>query len=135
MVRKTLCLALAVLAVGSHAQSQKAIIVSWDGAADWVVDRLLSENKLPNLAKMAAQGARAEYMVPGNPSKTAVGHAAIWTGNWGDINGVTGNSVPILPKSAHTFMETQSGFGSKALLVEPIYLTAAKQGKKVAVLS
>ena len=40
-----------------------------------------------------------------------------------------------MPRSAHTIMETQSGFSSLAPKAEPIYITAAKQGKKVAVLS
>src|SRR5688572_30682282 len=121
MVRKTLLVALAAITAVAHGQNQKAIVVSWDGAADWVVDRLLAENNLPSLARMASQGARAEYLVSGYPSKTAVGHAAIWTGTWGDVNGVTGNAVPLLPRSAHTIMETQSGFSSLALKSEPIY--------------
>lgn len=126
---------LAISAFGSAQKGQKVIIVSWDGAADWVVDKLLAENKLPNLAKMASQGAAAEYMLASYPSKTAVGHASIWTGTWPDVHGVTGNSVPMLPKSERNFLQSQSGFSSAALRAEPIYVTAAKQGKKVAVLS
>ncbi|MCO5295409.1 MAG: alkaline phosphatase family protein [Fimbriimonadaceae bacterium] len=125
---------LAALAPVAFSQ-KKAVILSWDGAADWVVDRLLEEGKLPNVARMMGQGAHAESMIAAFPSKTAVGHAAIFTGTWGDVNGVTGNSVPLLPKSEHTQLETQSGFSSAALLAEPIYLTAAKAGKKVVVLS
>lgn len=126
--------ALSVLLVAADAQ-KKAVLISWDGAADWVVDRLLQEGKLPNVARMIRHGAHAESMTPAFPSKTAVGHAAIFTGAWGDVNGVTGNSVPLLPLAEHSHLETQSGFSSAALLAEPLYVTAAKAGRKVVVLS
>ena len=95
--------------------------MSWDGAADWVVDRLLAEGKLPNLAKLSETGAAADYMLASYPSKTAVGHASIFTGVWPATHGVTGNSVPILPRSEHTFLESRSGFSSASLRFEPIY--------------
>lgn len=116
-------------------RAKRVVVVSWDGAADWVVDRLLTENKLPNVARLARMGVRAEYSTPAFPSKTACGHAALWTGAYGDINGVTGNSVPVLPRAEHTLLETRSGFTSPALLAEPLYVTAAKAGKKVLILS
>lgn len=127
--------ALLVASSGAWGQQRKAVIVSWDGAADWVVDKLLAEGKLPNVARMRRDGAHAESMTPAFPSKTAVGHAAIFTGAWGDVNGVTGNSVPRLPAAEYTHLETQSGFSSLALLAEPLYVTAAKAGRRVAVLS
>ena len=126
--------ALLIATSGAFAQ-RKAVLISWDGAADWVVDKLLAEGKLPNVARMMRNGAHAESVTPAFPSKTAVGHAAIFTGAWGDVNGITGNSVPLLPASEHTQLETQSGFSSLALLAEPLYITAAKAGRKVAVLS
>ncbi|MFZ4507340.1 MAG: alkaline phosphatase family protein [Fimbriimonas sp.] len=111
------------------------MLISWDGAPDWVVDRLLSEGKLPNVQRLVKSGVRFEAVTPAWPSKTAVGHAAIFTGAWGDVNGVSGNSVPLLPHSEHTILETRSGFDSRNLKVDPIYIAAAKQGKRVVVLS
>ncbi|HVL40398.1 MAG TPA: alkaline phosphatase family protein, partial [Fimbriimonadaceae bacterium] len=58
------------IALGLQGPPRKVVLVSWDGAADWVVDRLLAENKLPNLARMAKQGAAAEHMLAVFPSKT-----------------------------------------------------------------
>lgn len=99
------------------------------------MDRLLKEGKLPNVARLLQMGAQAEYCIPADPSVTATGHASIWTGAWPDIHGITGNRAPLLPQSEHTALDNQSGFSSLALLAEPIYMTAAKQGKKVVVLS
>ncbi|MCB1055732.1 MAG: alkaline phosphatase family protein [Acidobacteria bacterium] len=113
----------------------RLVLVSWDGAADWVVDRLLDEGALPNLAAMAEHGARAEFSVTGFPSKTALGHATVWTGCWSDRHGVLSNDVPVPPPGEHTLLETRSGYSSEALAAEPIYVTAAKAGRRVVVLS
>jgi arylsulfatase A-like enzyme len=113
----------------------RLVVISWDGAPDWAVDRLLAEGQLPNLARLAARGAVAAHSVAAFPSKTAAGHAALWTGCWGDCNGVTGNSVPVLPRAEHTLLEAGRGFSSEALTAEPLYVTAAKAGRRTAVLS
>lgn len=115
--------------------ARRLIIVSWDGAADWVIDKLLAEGKLPNVARMANMGVRAEYSTPAYPSKTACGHAAIWTGAYSDVNGITSNAVPLLPRADHTALESRSGFDSASLLAEPLWITAAKAGKRVVALS
>jgi len=119
----------------SAAPPQRVIIISWDGAADWVVDRLLLEGRLPNVARLAKEGVRAEYCQPAFPSKTAPGHAALWTGVYSDVNGVSGNLVPLLPRAEHTLLEQRSGFDAVSLRAEPLYVTAARAGKNVAALS
>jgi predicted AlkP superfamily pyrophosphatase or phosphodiesterase len=114
---------------------RRLVVVSWDGAPDWVVDRLLADGKLPNVARLARSGARFDFSIPGNPSKTAVSHAALWTGVGGDVNGVTGNDAPVLPASEHTALEKRRGFDSTVLTAEPLYITAAKAGRTVVALS
>lgn len=113
----------------------KLVVVSWDGAPDWVLDRLLAEGALPNLQALTRRGVRAEHSVATFPSKTASSHATLWTGSWPDGHGVVANSVPLLPAAAHTLLEKRRGFASTALTAEPLYVTAARQGKKVVVLS
>lgn len=122
---------IALIAVGSP----KLVSIVWDGAADWVVDKLLAEGKLPNVARLAATGIRAESVIPAWPSKTAVGHAAIFTGAWSDVNGVSNNTVPLLPEADHTIWESRRGFDGNSLLAEPIWVTAAKAGRRVLALS
>lgn len=128
-------LALAAALVSAHHAGPKVVIVSWDGTPDWVVDRLMAEGKLPNVARLAKEGVGAESVVAAFPSKTAVGHAAIFTGCWGDTNGITNNSVPRLPVGEHSVLETYSGFDSRSLRSEPVYVTLAKDGLNVCVLS
>ncbi|MEM7051897.1 MAG: alkaline phosphatase family protein [Acidobacteriota bacterium] len=111
------------------------LIVSWDGAGDLVVDELLADGRLPHLARLAEAGAGAEHSIVGLPSKTAVGHAVLWTGCGASCNGISGNSTPLLPAAEHTLLERRRGFSSEALLAEPLYVTAAKAGKRVVVLS
>lgn len=113
------------------------VFLAWDGAGDRVVDRLLEEGEMPNLAALAARGARAEYSVTSFPSKTAAGHAALWTGCGPGCNGIVANSVPRIDAGdgQGTLLESRRAFSSEALTAEPIYVTAAKAGRRVLVLS
>lgn len=133
-VAAALATLLATISVAADTD-RKVVLVSWDAAADWVVDRLLVEGRLPAVARMAREGVRAEHMLAAFPSKTAVGHAAIFTGCWGDRNGVAGNAVPLLPRSEHRVDETSSGFFASALRAEPLYVSAARAGRRVVALS
>lgn len=118
----------------SASRPARLVVLSWDGAADAVVDRLLAEGRLPNVARLRSEGASAEYSVTSFPSKTAAGHAALWTGCWSSCNGVTDNSV-LYGDLGHSLLEHRRGFSSEALLAEPLFVTAAKAGRKVVVLS
>jgi predicted AlkP superfamily pyrophosphatase or phosphodiesterase len=113
------------------------VFLSWDGAPDRVVDRLIAEGKMPNLAALAARGARAAYSVTSFPSKTAAAHAALWTGCGPGCNGIVANSVPRIDgrDGQGTLLQGRSGFSSEALTAEPLYVTAARAGRTVLVLS
>ena len=111
------------------------VLISWDGAADWVVDRLLAEGKLPHLDSLRRRGTAAAHSLSPFPSKTAVGHATLWTGAWPGVTGVTSNQVARRPPGEHTLLDPLRGFDSGALLAEPLYLTAALAGRRVVLLS
>ncbi len=128
-----LCAALAVMQV--QVSRPRTVIISWDGAANWVVQRMLAERKLPNLQDMVSHGATANFMLPAFPSKTAVSHMSLFSGTTPDVNGVIGNSVPLLPKSEHTLLETRSGFSGLNHRTSPLWVVAAEQGIRVAALS
>lgn len=112
------------------------VYISWDGSPGWVIERLLGEGKLPNLERLAGEGVYVKRTVGNWPSLTAAGHASVFTGAYGNINGITGNGVPLAPFDQHALGEgTTSGFSADNLLAEPVWVTAARQGREVAALS
>lgn len=109
--------------------------VSLDGGGAQVLDRLVAMGAMPTLAALRQEGAWAEGGVQAHfPSKTAAGHAALWTGAYGDVNGVTSNKMLRLPAAHHPITEVEEGFDARALVAEPIWTTAARQGKQAVVL-
>lgn len=141
MVRLLPTLAATALVLSGCSQFQavppdqrRAIILSFDGAGERVIERMLDHGVMPNLARMRAEGAMADYSRTNFPSKTAAGHAALWTGAYGNVNGITANKVPAMPWSAHTILDSHDGFGSDVLVAEPIFVTAARAGKRALVL-
>ena len=64
---------------------------------------------MPNLAALRRRGATARGSITTIPSKTAAGHAALYTGAWSDRNGISGNTVAP-PTAAIT--DPSSGYSS-----------------------
>jgi hypothetical protein len=87
---------------------------------------------MPNLARLRGRGATARGSLTTMPSKTAPGHAALYTGAWSDRNGITGNEV-VMPGAAIT--DGSSGYSSLRLTAEPIWAAAARQDLDVTVVS
>jgi predicted AlkP superfamily phosphohydrolase/phosphomutase len=133
-----LVLALALSACSSLGRgtpgSPRAFILSLDGAGARITDEMVAKGHMPNLAALRAKGAWAAHSVASFPSKTAAGHAALWTGAMSGVNGITGKLVFSLPRHAHSILEVEDGFSSEALLAEPIWITVARAGKRAIVL-
>ncbi len=106
----------------------RVILVSLDGMGyeAWKHDPVM--DGMTALREIAAQGVEAQGMTPHFPSTTANSHAALFTGAWGDINGITGNTMPVAPRNEHTAFERIIGYRSDGLRAEPIWITAARQG-------
>lgn len=111
--------------------ARRAILVSFDALSEQRLLQTLPAEAIPNFRAMFAQGACAAYARPAFPSVTAPGHAALWTGAYGDVNGIAANSQPPLPVDAHALTERTSGFGFAWLRAEPIWVTAAAAGLSV----
>ncbi len=126
----SVALLLAGLAAPRVQAPSRVILVSWDGAAYWMASRLLSEGKLPNLARLVREGNWSDGMISSFPTKTAAAHAMLWTGTYGHTNGITGNSVLLEPASEHSRLESRSGYFSDALKAEPLWVTTARAGLK-----
>ncbi len=110
------------------AAAPRVILVSWDGAGYELTSRLLAEGHLPHLQRMLREGAWSDGMVSSFPTKSAAAHAVLFTGHYGHRSGITANALLLLPASEHDRLETENGYFSNALRVDPVWILAAQSG-------
>jgi hypothetical protein len=115
---------------GEAMSERRAILVSFDALSEARV-RELPRTAVPHLHALFDDGACAAYAVAAFPSVTAPGHAAIWTGAYGDVNGVAANLQPRLPRDRHALDDLENAFAAGPLRAEPIWITAALNGVRV----
>ncbi|HET8674330.1 MAG TPA: alkaline phosphatase family protein [Blastocatellia bacterium] len=109
----------------------KVILVSLDGLAYHMWERDTAVRGAKTLRSIAARGVMARGVQQAFPTITPAGHAALWTGAFGDVSGIITSGNPILPRSEHTAFERKSGYDADLLRAEPIWVAAARQGVKV----
>lgn len=110
--------------------SSKLVLISIDGAADWVLDDLLARGVLePDGAfgQMIRNGLHAEQMIPVSIAATAISHVSIFTGSAPEKNGIVANSF-LMP--SESIGDRTSGF-SAPIEAETIWSAAKRQGKSV----
>ena len=117
---------------GGQAGETRAILASIDALNEAAIRAWMTPEEVPALFRLLDQGVCAAHAESHFPSVTAASHAVIWTGAAGDVHGVTANSLPRLPRDAHTVLETTNGFHYSTLSAEPIWITAGKAGVPVA---
>lgn len=127
----SLTLAASLAVPVAAAPTHRVVLLSLDGCGEQMVERMLAEGEMPQLSALIREGVAADYARTNFTSKTAAGHASLWTGTWGAFNGVTANRVPKRPLEQHSILEGMSGFDSGALDAEPIFVTAARAGRRV----
>ena len=126
-------LSLGLLTGAETPRSRRVVLLSVDGGADWIVDRLIAHGKAPAFAALARGGVAADGLVTVLPSLTAVSHASLWTGTLPRFTGVSGNTMPGNPPERHSLFDSRSGYLASALHAEPIWITAARGGRRVLV--
>lgn len=104
-------------------------MVSFDGLGYQALTTDPVAQELTVLRDAIARGASAAGMQAAFPSTTANSHAALWTGCYGDVNHITANNPPLLPRAAHTILERGNGFLATPLDSEAIWVTAAREGR------
>lgn len=111
----------------AHAKD-RVVYVSFDGFGyqRWLENDVVRE--VPSLARIAREGLEAKGVIAHFPATTANSHAALYTGAYGDRNGIAANENTVLPRAEHTFLERGIGFRSEGLRVEPIWAEAARRG-------
>ena len=86
-----------------------------------------------NLNRLAAEGARAKWMIPSFPSKTFPNHYTIATGLYPQNHGIVENNIydPVF-KAVFSLADRKEVENSRWWLGEPIWVTAEKQGQRSA---
>lgn len=110
----------------------RAVVLSLDALAEERLRGTLDPRSIPTLLRIFDEGACADGARPAFPSVTAAGHAALWSGVYGDVNGISANWQPRLPRDRHTLLELVSGYSAEGFRAEPIWVTAARSGLRVA---
>lgn len=106
-------------------------MVSLDGLGYQALTTDPIAGELTVLREAITHGVSAAGMQAAFPSTTANSHAALWTGCYGDVNHITANNPPLLPRAAHTILERGNGFLATPLDSEAIWVTAAREGRSV----
>lgn len=106
----------------------RVVLVSLDGMGTRLFLDDPVADQLRTLKALRARGTMADGLVPHMPSTTANTHAALWTGAWGDVNGITSNDMPLAPRASRSAFARVSGYRSDGLRAEPLWVAAARQG-------
>ena len=109
----------------------RAILVSFDAMNRDRALNTVSPDAIPVFRRFFEQASCADGARPMFPSLTAASHAAIWTGAYGNVNGVTANTMVPLPLAEFSLNETTSGFNARQLRAEPVWIAAARAGLRV----
>lgn len=110
-------------------EERRALLVSIDSLNEVILRDSLTAEQVPNFYQLFDFGACTEFAQPAFPSVTAAGHAALWTGTYGDISQITGNTSHRLPRNQNTVMSLISGYDADNSAAEPIWITAALNGR------
>jgi hypothetical protein len=117
----------AALAGKATEPAPRVFLISLDGLGYEAATQDPAASELKTLTRLAAEGFYAP-MQTSFPSLTAASHASMWTGVYGDKNGVTSNSFPLSPRSLHRFTERGPGFRGESLKAEAFWVKAGRQG-------
>ena len=110
-------------------ERRRAIFVSFDAMNETRARTTVDPAAIPNLLRLFDEASCADGSRPMWPSVTAASHAALWTGVYGNVNGVVANSMAPLPWSEFSLLDELSGFEPRQLNAEPIWIAAARAGR------
>lgn len=131
-------LILVSLLLGSaYAQksSSKVVMISLDGAPDYLLDRFLKDGTLPSngaFAKIRKKGMVAETVLPVNVASTGPSHLSIFTGASPAKTGIVGNSFRSIDQPWSAPLLTAF---DQPIAAETIFQAAMRQGKRVIALN
>src|SRR5688500_6739253 len=112
-------------------KQRRVIFVSFDSMNEERARTTVDPAAIPSLLRLFDEASCADGSRPMWPSVTAASHAALWTGVYGNVNGVVANSMAPLPWSEFSLLDELSGFEPRQLNAEPIWIAAARAGRSV----
>jgi len=106
---------------------EKLVLIGVDGAIPLLVEKLIKEGRLPNIAKIAKKGIFGKVLAP-YPTVTPNNWTSLVTGAWAGTTGITDYHVhhPGEPLDV-----IYSGFNTKECSAEYLWDSAERAGKKV----
>jgi predicted AlkP superfamily pyrophosphatase or phosphodiesterase len=112
-------------------EQRNAVLISWDGASREHVRGNIEKGKLPNLARLAREGALVDIEVTGHGTDTKPGHAQMLTGYDPNLTGVYSNSKfgPI-PRGYSIFERLREAFGKEGVATIMLTGKAANLGSQ-----
>jgi predicted AlkP superfamily phosphohydrolase/phosphomutase len=110
---------------------RRAILVSLDGLSEQRLAEFTDSSSAPALWRAVRGGACADGVRNAFPTVTPAAHAAIWTGAYGNVNGIAAHRNGVLPLDSTTILQTTDGFSAASLRAEPLWISAARQGVSV----
>ncbi|HEY9722191.1 MAG TPA: alkaline phosphatase family protein [Oscillatoriaceae cyanobacterium] len=133
-MRRALLAILALLAAAPAIAApapKRVAVLGLSGAGEALFSRMLVEGAMPNLARMRGEGATVAYVDPGFAAQAASAQATLWTGAFADTHGIDGDWTPVPPAANEPITATMSGNDPAAFQAEPLFVTAARQGRRV----
>ena len=110
-----LCAALLTSALANAESRQRVIVLGFDGADAQVIEKMLAEGKLPNLAKLKKMGTYSRLATT-NPAQSPVAWASLTTGTnpgktniFGFLRRGEGSYAPKLAMVERSMVPTWSG--------------------------
>jgi predicted AlkP superfamily phosphohydrolase/phosphomutase len=100
-------------------------LICWDGGQAKMIYDLIDSGTLPNFAKVAAAGVRAEYAQSVDPSLSAAALNSIATGSYPSKTGIVSNSYHNPTDSIYWY---RRGFDELLDQAEPVWVTASRTG-------
>ena len=134
LVRALTTIAAAILLLAGAARQADRPILILISLDAWRWD-YLDRAQTPNLHKLAADGVRAEGLIPAFPSKTFPNHYTIVTGLSTEHHGIVSNTMVDRTIGPDRFtMSSATAKDARWWGGEPMWVTAIRQGRRASVL-
>lgn len=115
--------------------SHRALVLSLDSFSEARLMETMDSAATPALRALFIEGACATGVRPAFPSMTVAGHASLWTGAYGNADGVVTTMQPQLPRDVHRLTDLGNAFRAAVLRAEPIWVTLGEAGLPVVTLN